>query len=95
MLGQSALGLFHMPESVGGGDILPHSEALGGEGASPAPSFLLHWLLRWLQAGRTEVKSAGKARGRDSMELMGLCVKPRPHKNGARFCLKEQLHRNI
>lgn len=31
-LGQSALGLFHMPESVGGGDILPHSEALG-EGA--------------------------------------------------------------
>lgn len=33
VLGQSALGLFHMPEWVGGGDILPHSEALGGEGA--------------------------------------------------------------
>ena len=69
--------------------------ALGGEGVSPAPSFLLHWLLRWLQAGRTEVKSAGKARGQDSMELMDLWVKPRPHKNGASFCLKEQLHRNI
>ena len=40
-LGQSALGLFHMPESVGGGNILPHSEALG-EGVSSAPTFQLH-----------------------------------------------------
>lgn len=70
------------------------TEALG-EGVSSAPTFQLHWLLRWLQAGRTKVKSAGRARGQDSMELVGLCVKPRPHKNGARFCLKEHLHRNI